>query len=179
MALSKYQQSSPRLGARVYVAPQATVIGAVTLGEDSSVWPGAVIRGDVQEITVGARTSVQDGAVLHVTHAGPFTGVGHALEVGAEVTIGHRAVLHGCRVGDRTLIGIGAIVLDGAVLEGELMIGAGALVPPGRRLEAGYLYLGQPARKARALTEQERAFLPYTAAQYVKLAAEYRAALRP
>lgn len=163
----------PRLGRAVYVADTARVIGDVTLGDEASVWPQAVVRGDVNAIRVGARSNLQDGCVLHVTHDGPYTPGGHALEIGDEVTVGHGAVLHGCRVGDRCLVGIRATVLDGAVIEDEVLLGAGALVPPGKRLESGFLYRGHPARKARVLNTDEREALAYSARHYVELARRY------
>ena len=166
---------SPRLGARVYIDPQATVIGDVTLGDDVSVWPGAVIRGDLLPITLGPRSNVQDGVVLHTTHDSRFNPGGFPLTIGADVVIGHRAVLHGCTVGDRVLVGIGAIVNDGAVVEDEVMIGAGCLVPPGKRLQSGAVYVGNPARVLRPLTDAEREHLAYSPANYVRLKDGYLA----
>jgi len=163
----------PTLGERVYVDPAAAVIGQVTLGDDSSVWPMAVIRGDVNVITVGARTSVQDGSVLHVTHDGPYNPGGYPLVIGDDVTIGHRAVLHGCTVGNRCLIGMGAIVMDAVVVEDEVIIAGGALVAPGTRCESRSLYLGSPARRARALSGSEVEMLAYSAAWYVKVKDQY------
>ena len=165
---------APSLGARVYVDPQACVLGRVTLGDDVSVWPMAVIRGDVHWIRVGARTSVQDGSVLHVTHDGPHTAGGLPLAIGDDVTIGHRAVLHACTVGDRCLIGMGAIVLDGTMVEDEVLIGAGSLVPPRTRLPARTLWVGNPARQVRALTAREIEQLAYSAAHYVRVKDGYR-----
>jgi len=159
----------PTLGQRVYVDPAAVVIGQVTLGDDSSVWPAAVIRGDVNVIRVGARTSVQDGSVLHVTHDGPYWPGGFALAVGDDVTVGHRVVLHGCTVGDRCLVGMGAIVMDGATVEDEVIIGAGAIVTPGTRCESRSLYVGSPARRIRPLTDREVGQLAYSAGWYVKV----------
>jgi carbonic anhydrase/acetyltransferase-like protein (isoleucine patch superfamily) len=164
-----WQGILPTIGRRVYVDSAAVVIGKVTLGDDSSVWPAAVIRGDVNVIRVGMRTSVQDGSVLHVTHDGPYWPGGFALEVGDDVTIGHRVVLHGCTVGNRCLIGMGAIVMDGAIVEDDVIIGAGAIVSPGTRCESRSLYLGAPARRRRALTDREVDQLAYGAAWYVKL----------
>lgn len=160
---------SPTLGERAFVDVAAVVSGDVVLGDDASVWPCTVIRGDLMPIRIGARTSVQDGSVLHTSHDGPFTPGGSATTVGDDVTIGHGARLHGCTVGDRVLIGIGACILDDAVIESEVMIGAGALVPPGKRLASGYLYIGSPCRQARELTEQERGYFTYTAGYYVQL----------
>jgi carbonic anhydrase/acetyltransferase-like protein (isoleucine patch superfamily) len=144
------------LGERVFVDRSAVVIGDVEIGEDSSVWPLVVIRGDMHRIRIGARTSVQDGSVLHITHAGPFNPDGFPLNIGDDVTIGHKVMLHGCSVGSRVLVGMGSIVMDGAVIEDEVIIGAGSLVPPGKRLESGFLY-GQPGEKARPLNDKERA----------------------
>lgn len=174
MSLRPYLDALPHLGERVYVDPAANVIGHVTLADDVSIWPGAVVRGDVNVIQIGARSNIQDGAVCHVTHDGPYSPGGAALTVGADVTVGHRAVLHACTIGARCLIGMGALVLDGAVLEEEVMLGAGALVSPGKRLDSGWLYVGSPARPARLLREAERGFLAYSAAHYVRLKDRYR-----
>ncbi|QKE65106.1 gamma carbonic anhydrase family protein [Aquipseudomonas campi] len=169
MAIRKYQGISPRLAEQVFVDRSAVVIGDVELGEDSSVWPFALIRGDMHRIRIGARTSVQDGSVLHITHAGPFNPDGYPLIIGDEVTIGHKVTLHGCTLGNRILVGMGSIVMDGAVVEDEVVIGAGSLVPPGKLLHSGFLYVGSPVKQARALTDKERAFFSYSAANYVKL----------
>ncbi|RMA82149.1 gamma carbonic anhydrase family protein [Umboniibacter marinipuniceus] len=172
-AISSYKGSQPVLGARVLVDDSSRIIGDVTLGDDSSVWPMAVIRGDMHRIRIGERTSIQDGAILHITHAGPFNPDGYPLTIGNDVTIGHQACLHGCTVGNEVLIGIGAKVLDGAVIEDQVVIGAGTLVPPGKRLESGYVYMGSPAKQARPLTDKERKFFKYTAGNYVKLKDDY------
>ncbi|MFZ6047954.1 gamma carbonic anhydrase family protein [Pseudomonas sp. CR3202] len=164
-----YQGLTPQFGERVFVDASAVVIGDVQLGDDSSVWPLVTIRGDMHRIRIGARTSVQDGSVLHITHAGPFNPDGYPLEIGNDVTIGHKALLHGCTVGSRVLIGMGSIVMDGAVIEDDVVLGAGSLVPPGKRLESGHLYVGSPVKQARPLTDKEKAFFTYSAANYVKL----------
>jgi carbonic anhydrase/acetyltransferase-like protein (isoleucine patch superfamily) len=169
VAIRSYQGTTPSLGARVFIDSTALVIGDVQLGEDSSVWPFTVIRGDMHRIRIGARSSVQDGSVLHITHAGPFNPDGYPLIIGDEVTIGHKVTLHGCTLGNRILVGMGSIVMDGAVVEDEVIIGAGSLVPPGKRLESGYLYVGSPVKQARPLTDKERAFFSYSAANYVRL----------
>ncbi len=174
--LRPHEGITPTLGARVYIDPQATVIGDVHLGDDSSVWPQTVIRGDMHRIRIGARCSIQDGAVLHITHAGPYDPQGFPLTLGDDVTVGHRAVLHGCTIGNRVLIGIGAIVMDGAVIEDEVMLAAGSLVPPGKTLASGFLYVGSPAKQARALTEKEKAFFTYGANNYSKLKEKHRTA---
>ena len=168
-AIRTYQGMTPRLGERVFIDASAVIIGDVRLGDDSSVWPLVTIRGDMHHICIGARTSVQDGSVLHITHASTFNPGGYPLEIGDDVTIGHKALLHGCTVGSRVLIGMGSIVMDGAVIEDDVVLGAGSLVPPGKRLESGFLYVGSPVKQARALTEKERAFFTYSAANYVKL----------
>lgn len=166
----------PAVGERVYIDPAAVVIGRVRIGDDSSIWPGTVVRGDVNAIVIGARTSVQDGSVLHVTHDGPYSPGGFALDIGDEVTIGHRAVLHGCRIGNRCLIGMGTIVMDGAVTENEVLVAAGAVVTPGTTCTARSLYAGSPARRARALRPEEIEALAYAARRYVALKDDYLAA---
>ena len=165
----RFAGETPRLGARVYVDPQAHVSGAVVLGDDVSVWPMAVLRGDVNRITVGARSNIQDGSVLHVTHESAWQPDGLPLIVGADVTLAHGAILHACTVGDRCLVGMGAIVMDGAVLEPDSMVAAGALVPPGRTVRSGTLWRGHPARFARELTASELENLVYSARHYVRL----------
>lgn len=173
MTCQSFLGQLPKLGQRVYIAESACVIGDVRLDDDVSIWPGAVVRGDVNHIHIGTGTNVQDGCVLHVTHPGPHTAEGFALTIGAYVTLGHRVVAHGCQIGDLCLLGIGAIVMDGAVLESEIILGAGALVPPGKRLAGGYLYVGIPARQVRPLSEQERDFLRYSATHYIELKNRY------
>ena len=168
-----YRNLRPKLGASVYVDPAATVIGDVELGDDASVWPGAVLRGDVERIRVGARTNVQDGAVVHVTHDGPYTPGGQACIVGADVTIGHGAVIHACTIEDCCLIGMHATVLDGALVKRHAFIGAGALVAPGKVVGEGELWIGNPARRVRSLTEAEIEALRYSARHYVELKNDY------
>ncbi|MCB1666938.1 MAG: gamma carbonic anhydrase family protein [Porticoccaceae bacterium] len=168
-----YKGIHPSLGERVYVDPAATVIGDVVLGNDVSVWPGAVIRGDMHSIRIGDRSNVQDNAVLHITHDGPFNPGGFPLTIGDDVIIGHGAILHGCTLNNRILVGNGAIVNDGAVVEKEVIIGSGCVVPPGKVLESGYLYVGAPAKQVRALTEKEKQFFSYSPANYVKLKDQY------
>jgi carbonic anhydrase/acetyltransferase-like protein (isoleucine patch superfamily) len=165
------------VGERVLIDPSAVVMGDVVLGDDVSVWPQVSIRGDMHRIRVGARTSVQDGCVLHITHAGPYNPDGWPLEIGCDVTIGHGAILHGCTVGDRVLIGMGATVMDGAVVEEEVVIAAGALVTSGKRLRSGYLYAGSPAREMRALRQEEIEYFCYSAGNYVDLKDRHLAAL--
>jgi carbonic anhydrase/acetyltransferase-like protein (isoleucine patch superfamily) len=174
-SITSFKGITPLLGARVYIDPVARVIGDVEIGDDSSVWPTAVIRGDMNTIRIGKRTSIQDGSILHITHASDFNPNGWPLTIGDQVTVGHRAVLHGCTIHDRVLIGNGAIIMDGAVIESEVIIGAGCMVPPGKRLEGGFVYTGNPAKQARPLKESEAKFFPYTSDNYVKLKDQYLA----
>ncbi|HZP65997.1 MAG TPA: gamma carbonic anhydrase family protein [Rudaea sp.] len=176
MNLRPYRDQHPRLGAGVYVDPAAVVIGDVEIGDDASLWPFAVARGDVNRIRIGARTNVQDGAVLHVTHDGPYTPGGFPLVIGADVTIGHGAILHACVVEDACLIGMHAVVLDGVRVAANSMVGAGAVVTPGKVVGSGELWLGNPARCVRKLGDREIEQLRYSAAHYVRLKNEYLAA---
>lgn len=173
MNIRTYRNIAPVLGARVYVDPAAIVIGRVRIGDDSSIWPAAVVRGDVHSIEIGARTSIQDGSVLHVTHDGPYSPGGRPLNVGSDVTVGHHVTLHACTVGNKCLVGMGSVVLDGATIEDFVMIGAGSVVPPGRRLASRSLYVGSPARKVRDLTQAEIDFFTYSAEQYVQVKNDY------
>ena len=174
MTLRPYLDQFPRLGERVYVDPAASVIGDVELADDVSVWPGCVVRGDVNFIRVGARTNIQDGTVIHVSHDGPHARLGgFATVIGEDVTIGHKAIVHACRIGNAALIGMGAIVLDGAVVESHGFVGAGAVVPPGKTVGRGELWLGNPARKVRVLSEADIEGLYYSAQHYVRLKNRY------
>jgi carbonic anhydrase/acetyltransferase-like protein (isoleucine patch superfamily) len=156
--------TQPRLHESVWVAPGAVVVGDVEIGRDSSVFYGAVLRGDVERIRIGERTNIQDQATLHVT-AERFPTL-----LGNEITVGHRAVVHGCRVGDGALIGIGAIVLDGAEIGENALVAAGAVVRPGQRVEAGQLVAGVPARPQRALSDEEIALQRDRTLRYVETA---------
>ena len=176
MTLRSYRDHWPRLGLRVYVDPAATVIGDVVLGDDASVWPGTVIRGDVNFIRIGARTNVQDGTIVHVTHDGPYTAGGFPTTIGADVTIGHAAVIHACTIEDACLVGMHATVLDGAVVRKHGFVAAGAVIAPGKTVGEGELWVGNPARLARKLSDREIEQLYYSARHYVKLKDEYLAA---
>ena len=176
MNIHPYRDQFPRLGAGVYIDPAAVVIGDVELGDDASLWPCTVARGDVNFIRIGARTNIQDGAVLHVTHAGPYTADGFPLLIGADVTVGHGAILHACTVEDACLIGMHATVLDGARVCKHAMIGAGAVVTPGKIVGAGELWLGNPARCVRKLDDKQIEQLYYSAQHYVRLKNDYMAA---
>lgn len=170
-----YKGVHPQLGERVMIDPTSVVIGNVELGDDVGVWPLVVIRGDVNRITIGSRTNIQDGSVLHLTHKSAANPDGYPLIVGEDVTVGHKAMLHGCSIGNRVLVGMGAILLDGVVVEDDVMIGANSLVSPGKRLESGHLYLGSPAKKARQLTKAEIDGLLYSANNYVEWKNDYLA----
>lgn len=173
MNVSAYKNKFPKFGARVFIHQAAVVIGDVTVGDDVSFWPFSVVRGDVNSIRIGDRSNVQDGAVLHVTHDGPYTPGGRELIIGCDVTIAHRATLHACTLGDRILIGIGAIVLDNVVIEDDVMVAAGSLVPPGKSLQSGGLYKGSPAQRVRELTDDEIENLSYSARHYVVVKNDY------
>ncbi len=169
MSVRRFEGHQPDIHASVYIDEQALVVGEVSIGEDSSVWPMSVVRGDVNSIEIGERTNIQDGSVLHVTHDSEYAEGGMPLVIGSDVTVGHKVILHACQVENGCLIGMGATVLDGALIRAGSMIGAGALVPPGKVLEGGYLYLGSPVKQVRELTEKEKRFLQYSAAHYVRL----------
>lgn len=171
-SLRSFKGIAPSLGQRVYVDPTASVIGDVVLGDDVSIWPGAVLRGDVNHIRVGAKTSIQDGAIVHVAHAGPY-GPGFPCLIGEGVTVGHAAVLHACSIGDYCLVGMHASVLDGAVVMRHGFVGAGALIPPGKVVGEGELWLGNPAKLVRRLSDAQIEQLHYSAEHYVRLKDEY------
>ena len=176
MNIRPYLDTFPTIGARAYIDPAAILIGDVTIGDDASIWPMCVIRGDVNRIVIGARTNVQDGTIIHVTHDGPFTPGGVPTLIGSDVTVGHGAILHACTIGDFALIGMGARVLDGVTVETFAFVGAGAVVPPGKTVGEGELWLGNPARCVRKLDEAQLAQLRYSAAHYVRLKDRYLSA---
>jgi len=173
MAIRPYLQHQPQISSRTFVDDAAVIIGQVTIGSDCSIWPFACIRGDMHRIEIGERTSVQDGCVLHITHDSEFNPAGFPLIIGSDVTIGHKAILHGCTIFDACLIGMGSIVMDGATIESEVILGAGSLVGPGKTCDSGYLWVGSPAIKKRALTKAEIDFIRYSANNYVKLKNTY------
>jgi len=171
--IAPYRGVHPQLAAGAWVHPRATVIGEVSLGGGASVWPGAVIRGDVNSISIGEASNIQDNSVLHVSHKTPANPAGGPLVVGARVTVGHTVILHACTIEDECLIGMGSIILDRALIQKHVLLGAGSLVPEGKVLESGHLYLGRPAKLVRALTEEEIAYFSYSAEHYVHLARSY------
>lgn len=170
-----YRDLHPSIAADAFVHTSAVVIGDVTIGALASIWCNAVIRGDVNAIRIGARSNIQDGSVLHVSHKTAADPGGAPLTIGANVTVGHLVILHGCSIGDDCLIGMGSIIMDQARLEPMVLLGAGSLVPEGKVLQSGYLYLGRPAKQIRALSDSEKAYFGYSADHYVNLAQSYRA----
>jgi carbonic anhydrase/acetyltransferase-like protein (isoleucine patch superfamily) len=172
--IRSFQGVSPIIGEGTYVDEAATVIGDVVLGDDVSIWPGTVVRGDVNYIRIGSRTNVQDGTIIHVTHDGPYGKPGgFATVIGEDVTIGHAAVIHACVIEDACLIGMGATVLDGAHIKKNGFVGAGAVIPPGKVVESGELWLGNPAKCVRRLSEKEIEQLYYSAQHYIRLKDKY------
>jgi carbonic anhydrase/acetyltransferase-like protein (isoleucine patch superfamily) len=174
MSIRSFAGKTPEIAPGAYVDDSAVVIGDVKIGEDSSIWPMTVVRGDVHSITIGKGTNIQDASILHVTHDGKFSPGGFPLVVGDYVTVGHRVTLHACTVGNYCLIGMSATIMDGAVLGDKLIIGAGGLVPVGKVLEGGYLYVGSPVKRVRELNDKELEFLEYSANHYVKLKNQHK-----
>ena len=173
MSIRNFENHRPVIDESAFIDESAVVIGNVKIAADVSVWPLTTIRGDINSIEIGARSNIQDGSVLHVTHDSEYSPGGFALSVGESVTVGHKVILHACTIGNHCLVGMGSTVLDGAVLEDNVMLGANSLVSPGKRLEGGYLYVGSPARQVRKLTEKELAWLAYSATHYVDLKNRY------
>ncbi len=172
--IRSYLEHTPQVDNSCYIDSMAVVIGDVHLAENVSVWPFAVVRGDVNSIRIGKNSNVQDHCMLHVSHKKADKPEGSPLIIGEDVTIGHHVILHGCTIGNRILVGIKTVILDDVIIEDDVMIGAGSLVPPRKRLESGYLYVGSPVQKVRPLTDKEKEFLPYSARHYVKVANNYQ-----
>ena len=169
MAIREFEGILPNIDPTAYIDDAALLIGDVDIGKDCSVWPFAIIRGDVNRIRIGELTNIQDHSVLHVSHDGPYNPGGSALTVGNKITVGHRVILHGCTIHDNCLIGMGSTVMDGAVIQSNTILGAGALVTPGKELESGYLWVGSPVRRVRPLSEEEIIAIDYSASHYVRL----------
>ncbi|MBV2091252.1 MAG: gamma carbonic anhydrase family protein [Candidatus Thiodiazotropha sp. (ex Ctena orbiculata)] len=165
-----FESHQPQIANDAWIDETAVVIGNVHIASQASIWPMSVVRGDVHKIEIGARSNIQDGSIMHVSHDSYYLPGGRSLVIGEGVTVGHRVLLHGCEIADDCFIGMGSTILDGAVLQRGVMLGAGSLVPQGRTLEGGYLWLGRPARRVRTLTEKEQEVIAYTAEHYVKLA---------
>ena len=164
--IRKFKDFTPSIGKRVFVDIQATVIGDVCLGDDASIWPQSVIRGDINPITIGKRTNIQDGSIVHVTHKSQYSD-GCECHIGSDVTIGHGCIIHACTIEDMALVGMGSVILDGTTISKKVIIGAKSLVPSGKTLESGYLYMGSPCKKIRPLKDGELEFLKYSATHYV------------
>ncbi len=175
MTIRNFNDKIPQIADSAFIDETALVIGDVHIGADSGIWPTAVIRGDINIIRIGQRTNIQDGSVLHVNHAGLFNPEGDPLIIGNDVTVGHRVILHGCTLNDRCLIGMGCIIMDKAIINTDVLVGAGSLVPPGKELSSGYLYVGNPVKKVRALTEKELKYFHYSAKHYAQLKDLHRA----
>lgn len=175
MTIRAYKGVLPKLAAGVYIDESSVIVGDIEIGPDVSIWPLVAARGDVNYIRIGARTNIQDGSVLHLSRPSKGKPAGSPLVIGEDVTVGHKVMLHGCTLGNRILVGMGAIVMDDVIVEDDVIIGAGSLVPPGKRLQSGFLYVGSPVKQARALTDAERSFLSESAANYVVLKNEYLA----
>ena len=171
--LRRYKDLFPVIGDRVMIDASSVIVGDVRLADDVSIWPLVAARGDVNYIQIGARSNIQDGSLLHVTHTSAKNPQGNPLIVGEDVTVGHKVMLHGCTIGNRVLVGMGSILLDGVIVEDDVMIGAGSLVPQHKRLESGYLYLGSPVKQIRPLKEAELEGLRYSANNYVKWKDDY------
>lgn len=171
--LRRYKDLFPVIGDRVMIDASSVIVGDVRLADDVSIWPLVAARGDVNYIQIGARSNIQDGSVLHVTHKSAKNPQGNPLIVGEDVTVGHKVMLHGCTIGNRVLVGMGSILLDGVIVEDDVMIGAGSLVPQHKRLKSGYLYLGSPVKQIRPLKEAELEGLRYSANNYVKWKDDY------
>ena len=173
MTVKSFENINPTIADSVYVDKTALVIGDVSIGEHSSIWPMTVVRGDVNKIVIGSTTNIQDGSILHVTHPHQKHPDGFALHVGNNVTVGHKVILHGCVIEDNCLIGMGSSIMDGVVVHSHVLVGAGSLVSPGKELESGYLYIGSPVKKLRPLSDEEYTWIDYSAEHYKKLKNRY------
>ncbi len=166
--LEKHLSQDPRIPDTAYVAKEAVLIGDVTLGEFASVWPGCVLRGDINSISIGDRTNIQDGTIIHLADD-------HGVEIGNDVTVGHGAIIHACKIEAECLIGMGATIMDGAVIERNSIIGAGSLITANTRIPPGSLAMGAPAKIVRTLSEDEQLKIKYWASKYLKVAAAHKA----
>lgn len=173
MNISTFNDKTPLINHEAWIHASAVIIGDVTINAHTSIWPLVVLRGDVNSIHIGERTSIQDGSVIHVTHQGPYHKMGCKTMIGDDVTIGHRVILHGCTIKSQCLIGMGSCVMDDVIIESQVILGAGSLVPPNKVLDSGYLWMGSPARRVRPLTEKEIESIYYSAQHYVKLKNQY------
>lgn len=175
MPVRRFENHTPQLAAGVYVDDTALVIGDVQIGADSSIWPYTVVRGDVNRIRIGSGSNIQDHSTLHVTHKSENNPEGAACQVGDDVTVGHQVILHACQIESKCLIGMGSIIMDNVRVGEYSLIGAGSLVTENTELEGGYMWLGRPARRVRALSKEERAYIEYSARNYVRLKQRHQA----
>ena len=173
MPIKAYKGITPNLGNNVFIEESAVLYGEIHLHDDVSIWPLVAARGDVNHIKIGARSNIQDGTILHVTRKSAHNPAGFPLIIGKDVTVGHQCMLHGCTLGDRILVGMGSVVMDGVIVEDDVFIGAGSVVPPNKTLKSGYLYVGNPIKQMRELNQGERDFLSQSAINYVILKDEY------
>lgn len=173
MSIRPYKDITPKIAASAYIDESAVVIGDVVIGDDCSIWPLCAVRGDTNTIRIGMRSNLQDGSVIHVTHRYTEAPQGYPVVIGDDVTIGHKVLVHGCTIEDRVLIGMGSTLMDGAVIRSEVLLGAGSLVVEGQELEGGYLWMGRPAKRRRALTDEERNWFTYVAKHYAELKNDY------
>ena len=174
MTIRNFENKHPKIHSTTFVDDTALILGDVQIGENCSIWPMTVIRGDVNSIEIGNNTNIQDNSVLHVTHDGTYNPGGFDLKVGNNVTVGHRVILHGCHIGDSCLIGMGATIMDGVVVEANTIVGACSLVTPNKHLDSGHLWMGSPARKVRKLTDEEIKSIEYSAINYSKLKDQHK-----
>lgn len=175
MSIRKFENNNPKIHKSAYIDAQSCVIGDVKIGKNSSIWPMTVVRGDVNSITIGNNTNIQDGSILHVTHKNAQDLNGGPLNIGDGVTVGHGVILHACNIGNYCLIGMGATIMDKCTIENHSMVAAGSVVPPNKHIKSGELWLGNPAKKVRDLTDQQQKDLEYSANHYVKLKNLYMA----
>ena len=178
MTIRTFLEHTPQIHSSAYIDPTSLVIGQVSIGRQSSIWPMTVVRGDINTVEIGERSNIQDGSILHVSHDGKYSPGGAKLTIGSDVTVGHSVVLHACTLMDCCLIGIGSVILDNAIVHKHAMVGAGSLVTSGKELEGGYLWMGRPAKKIRALTSEEIEYLAYSANHYVKVKEMHEKAIK-
>lgn len=177
MTLLSFAGNTPLIDPTAFVAPGARLIGDIEIGAEASIWYNCVLRGDVNRIRIGARTNVQDGTVIHVDSPEPGHDAGSPTIIGEDVLIGHMAMVHGCTLEDRAFVGLGSIVMDGCVIEGDAMLAAGAMLTPGKRIPAGQLWAGRPAKYVRDLTPEQISGMRAGVVHYVEMAKRHAAAL--
>lgn len=173
MAIRDFEDLLPNIHPSAYIDDKALIIGQVSIGQNSSVWPFSVLRGDVNSISIGDNTNIQDHSVLHVSHDSHYHPGGYVLTLGDDITVGHRVTLHGCTINNNCLIGMGAIIMDNVTIGENTLIGAGSLITPNKTLEPGFLWIGSPARKVRKLSDEDIESIQYSAQHYVRLKARH------